>query len=364
MSTTLWQMDVETCPPVGRAGRHEELTMAVRLKDVAARAGVSVKTASNVINDYPHITPRTRAKVQAAIDELRYRPNLSARRLKHGKAGFLALAIPRLNEPYFAEVAAALSAEAMRRGYILLLDATEGTAENEQLVLDGMRSHMIDGVVFSPLVIDAEQIAARTDDVPMVLLGERAVPEGHDHVGMDSVSAAYRMTEHLISRGCRRIAAIGASETSATAAVRLAGYARALQDNGIERVPAWEVEPDRWDRAAGHAVMQRFLALPERPDAVFCFNDLLAIGALRACHEAGVGVPEDIALAGFDDIDETRYSTPTITTIRPDLPRLAQEVLGLLEARIDGDSSDARQVTVPWELLVRESTIGRTPVPG
>ncbi|WP_353650314.1 LacI family DNA-binding transcriptional regulator [Nakamurella sp. A5-74] len=334
--------------------------MAVRLKDVAARAGVSVKTASNVINDYPHITPQTRAKVQAAIDELRYRPNLSARRLKHGKAGFLAFALPRITEPYFAEVAAVLAAEATRRGYILLLDPTDGTEQNEQLVLDGMRSHMIDGVIFSPLAIAGERIAARTDDVPMVLLGEREVPVGYDHVAIDSVAAARAMTEHLIALGRRRIASIGAGAHSGTSTARTIGFAQALAHHGFERSAEHEVEPDRWDRESGYAAMHQLLALPERPDAVFCFNDLMAIGALRACREAGVDVPGEIALAGFDDIDETRYSTPTITTIRPDLQLLAQRVLEVLEARIDGDSSDARRIEVPWELLPRESTARAT----
>lgn len=333
--------------------------MAVRLKDVAQRAGVSVKTASNVINDYPHIRPETRARVQAAIDELRYRPNLSARRLKYRRAGFLALALPRLDEPYFAELAARLSAEAGRRGHILLLDATEGTPEAEQVVLDGMRSHVIDGMAFSPLALTSEQIAARTDDIPMVLLGEHAVLADHDHVGVDSVAAADAMTEHLVSLGRRRIAAIGSSTGSGTAAVRRAGYLEALRRNGIERSPELEVDVPAWNRASGYTAMRHLLGLPRPPDAVFCFTDLLASGAVRALAEAGVRVPDDIAVGGFDDIEETRYSIPTLTTVSPDLAVLCSAVLDLLEARIEGDTSPGRHVTVPWQLVVRESTVGR-----
>lgn len=332
--------------------------MAIRLKDVAERAGVSVKTASNVINDYPHIRPATRARVQAAIDELRYRPNLSARRLKHGRAGFLALALPRLNEPYFAELAAKLSSEAMRRGYILLLDATEGRREAEQLVLDGMRSHVIDGVVFSPLALAADQIAARRDELPMVLLGERTTPLGYDHVSVDSVAAADAVVTHLIGLGRTRIAAIGHEPSEGTASVRARGYRAALDRAGVAYDPDLVIGVAGWNREEGRRAMQRLLALPHPPDAVFCFNDLMAIGALRACHEALVSVPDDIAVAGFDDIDETRYSTPTITTISPDMALMSSEVLRLLIDRIEGDRTTAEQVSVPWTLQVRESTVG------
>jgi DNA-binding LacI/PurR family transcriptional regulator len=332
--------------------------MAVRLKDVAARAGVSIKTASNVINDYPHIRPLTRAKVQAAIDELHYRPNLSARGLKHGKAGFLALALPQLDEPYFAELAAIVSARAAELGYILLLDATEGRDEAERLVLEGMRSHVIDGVIFSPLALSAKHIAARRDELPMVLLGERAVPSGYDHVAVDSVASAAAMTSHLLGLGRRRVAAIGRESAQGTASVRLRGYQKALRQAGVAYRPELVIGVPSYTREDGRRGMQQLLALPEPPDAVFCFNDLMAIGAMRACHDQGVSIPDDIAVAGFDDIAETRYSNPTVTTISPDLDLLSREVLRLVISRIEGRTV-AESVKVPWTLQVRESTVGR-----
>src|SRR5690606_20667 len=130
------------------------------------------------LNDHPHVTPATREKVQRAIADLGYRPNLSARQLKYGRSGFLALAVPHLDSPYFSELASLFSAAASRRGFIPLLDITNADADAERLVLAGVSSHMIDAVVFSPLTLTAEEIAARTGTVPMVLLGERAIPEG------------------------------------------------------------------------------------------------------------------------------------------------------------------------------------------
>src|SRR3712207_4641789 len=138
--------------------------MVARLKDVAERAGVSVKTASNVVNDHPHIRPSTRARVEQAIRELRYRPNLSARQLKYGRGGFLALAVPQVDSPFFGALSARISEHAARQGYILLLEATRADAEAERQVLDGMRSHVIDGLVFSPLALTADEIANRRSE--------------------------------------------------------------------------------------------------------------------------------------------------------------------------------------------------------
>lgn len=334
--------------------------MVARLKDVAELAGVSLKTASNVINDYPHIKASTRARVEAAIAELRYRPNASARQLKYGRAGFLALAVPQMDSPFFAELSAAISEHAAELGYIMLLEATRAERSAERTVLDGMRTHVIDGLIFSPLALRADEIANRADNLPIVLLGERAVPPGYDHVAVDSVAAARAVTEHLISIGRRRIGAIGRESVEGTASVRLAGYRLALEAAGIAYDPDLVIGVAQYQRADGKAAMDTLLARSHPPDAVFCFNDLMAIGALRACAEAGVSVPEDVAVAGFDDIAEGRFFNPTLTTVAADLDVLSREALRLLLLRVNGGSAPAVSVKVPWTLKIRESTIGRT----
>lgn len=333
--------------------------MVARLRDVAELAGVSVKTASNVLNNYPHIKPTTRARVEAAMAELHYRPNISARNLKHGRAGFLALAVPAMDSPYFAQLAAIITARASDLGYILLLDSTRASADAERIVLNGVRSHVIDGVIFSPLALSAQEIKDRADDLPMVLLGERAIPTGIDHVGADSVRAADAVTQHLIDLGRDRVAAIGLERSQGTASVRLRGYKRALKKAGVPFEPALGIRVSHWERADGYQAMQTLLALPKPPDAVFCFNDLLAFGAMRACVEAGVRIPEDIAIAGFDNVAETAYSNPTLTTVAVDLATLADEALRLLIARIDGSADPVEQLKVPWQIKIRESTVGR-----
>lgn len=335
--------------------------MAVRLRDVADLSGVSIKTASNVVHNHPHVKESTRARVQQAIDDLGYRPNLSARRLRYGKSGFLAVALPQLDSPYFAELAAKLSERAAAMGQIVLLDATGAAPQAERLVLGGVSTHIIDGVIFSPLALTAEEIASRTDAVPMVLLGERIVPAGYDHVAVDSVGASRAATEHLIGLGRTRVAAIGRRSAVGTHSVRLTGYRQALATAGLPFDSRLVRAVTAYDREAGRQAMHSLLRSDARPDAIFCFNDLMAIGALRACHEAGVRVPDDIAVAGFDGIAEGQFSSPTLTTVSPDLDVLASEALRLILARIEGDDSPARDVTVPWELVIRESTVGATP---
>ena len=333
--------------------------MATRLSDVAARAGVSVKTVSNVINDYPHITAQTRAKVEAAIQALDYKPNVSARSLRKGRSDFIALAIPEMGSPYFAELGAAISRAAKKRGITVLIDQTEGEAAGEQLVLDGMRGQLIDGIIFSPITTAPAKIGAADTAKPLVLLGERHAGGTLDHVAVDSVQASFDATTHLISIGRRRIAAIGVGGGAGTGAVRRKGYRKALKAAGIAHDPALELAGTGYHREDGATSMRELLALPEPPDAVFCFNDLLALGALRTLADAGLSVPGDVAVVGFDDIEDGRYHSPSLTTISPDMEWLADNAVAVLLDRIAGTGEAARRdLTVPYTLQIRESTTG------
>ncbi|HEY3561231.1 MAG TPA: LacI family DNA-binding transcriptional regulator [Kribbella sp.] len=332
--------------------------MATRLSDVAARAGVSVKTVSNVINDYPHITAQTRAKVEAAIDALDYKPNVSARSLRKGRSDFIALALPEMGSPYFAELGAEISRAAKRRGITVLIDQTEGEAAAERFVLDGMRGQLIDGIIFSPLATAPAKLTSVHTGKPLVLLGERPAGGQFDRVAVDSVQASYDATTHLVSLGRTRIAAIGVGGTS-TGTVRRKGYRKALKEAGLSHDPALELAGTGYHRPDGAASMRELLALPNPPDAVFCFNDLLALGALRSLADAGLRVPEDVAVVGFDDIEDGRFHSPSLTSISPDKEWLADNAVALLLDRITGDdNSPHRDLTVPYTLEIRESTAG------
>ncbi|WDZ85465.1 LacI family DNA-binding transcriptional regulator [Micromonospora cathayae] len=335
--------------------------MRHRLKDVAEKAGVSVKTVSNVVNGYQHVRPTTRARVEQAIAELNYRPNLSARNLRKGRTGVIALAVPELDIPYFAELARHVVVAAAELGWTVLIDQTDGGREQERVAATGIGDHLIDGLIFSPLALTADELVG-LDGTPMVLLGERVDPGPADHVMIDNVAAAHEITSHLIGLGRRRIAAVGSQRDpeGASARLRLAGYRAALAAAGLGYDERLVAPAPAWHRADGAAAVRGLLESGVRFDAVFCFNDTLALGALRALHEHGLRVPGDVAVAGFDDIEDGRFSIPTLSTIAPDKERIGRLAVELLVDRIEGDrAAPPRALTAPYRLEPRESTLGR-----
>jgi DNA-binding LacI/PurR family transcriptional regulator len=332
----------------------------VGLKQVAEHAGVSVKTVSNVVRGTVRVAPSTRERVERSLAQLGYRPNLSARQLRQGRTGMVALAVPALDAPYFSALARAAIRAATPHGWTVLIEQTDGLREREVDVLDGPGAHLVDGVVLSPLALGAADLEGRRPSVPIVLLGERVFDGPDDHVAIDNVTAAREATAHLLSLGRRRVAAVGAQEHGGTARLRLRGHHDALRAAGLEPDPDLVADVERFDRASGALAADRLMALPDPPDAMFCFNDELALGALRALAVRGLRVPQDVAVAGFDDIEDGAYSVPSLTTVRPDLVGLADAALDLLARRASGaETGPPQEVIVGHELVVRESTAGR-----
>ena len=336
--------------------------MATSLKDVAERAGVSIKTVSNVVNGHPHVTAATRERVSTAIDELGYRPNLSARYLRQGRTGFIGLALPHIHAPYFAELARCVIESADAVGWKVLVEQTDGIAERELHVLQGVGDYLSDGVIFSPLALGTEEFRAARRRVPLVLLGERVQQGLADHVGIDNVAAARDAVRHLIGLGRRRIAVIGVQGHAGAdvSRLRLAGYRAALAEAGIAEDPdllPLVAEYTREDGLDAMATVARCCLRP--PDAVFCFNDLLAVGALHLLYERGVSVPGQIALIGFDASPESGFTAPALTTVAPDLRQIADRSIALLRRRIEhGDAAEWEDERIDYRLVVRASTVG------
>jgi DNA-binding LacI/PurR family transcriptional regulator len=286
-----------------------------------------------------------------------------ARRLRTGRSGMLTLAFPELPSPYFAELAVEVISAARRQGYTVLMDDTGGDAAAALRIASGLGDPLIDGVILSPLALDQSQLAARDRQIPLVLLGEADYGLVCDHVHIDNVAAARIATQHLIDGGYRRIGAIGWQDPSprATAQQRLRGYTEALRAAGLPIDHALFPPVRSYFRPDGASAMRRLLKLPERPDAVFCFNDLLALGAMRAVHEAGLRVPDDVALVGFDDVEEAEYSIPSLTTIAPDKAKIAEEAVARLLYRInDGYTEPCVLIQPGFRLVVRESSRSAT----
>lgn len=335
--------------------------MRVSLKDVAAHAGVSVKTVSNVVNDRRYVTPAMRERVQRSIDELGYRPNLTARHLRKGRTGMIALAVPELGNPYFAELAAAVIDAAAEHDYIVLLDHTGGLREQEVLVSQGFRARVIDGLILSPIELEAEDLRDRSEHVPLVLLGERDYDLPYDHIAVDNVAAARTAVRHLIDLGRREIAFIGARRgRSRPARLRVQGWREELTAAGLPADDGLIAGTDGWGHADGAEAMARILDSGRRPDAVFAYNDLVAIGAMRVLHERGLRVPEEVAVVGFDDVIEGRFGAVTLTSVSPDKEAIARLAVDSVLARLDGRAPEPRRVRADYRLVERESTLGRT----
>nr|WP_255633243.1 LacI family DNA-binding transcriptional regulator [Demequina sp. TTPB684] len=333
------------------------------MHDVAKVAGVSFKTVSNVVNDHPHVSEPTRIRVQAAIDELGYRPNVSARHLRSGRSGLIGLAVPELSLAYFAQLADEVIQAAEKRGLVVLIEQTGGNRDRELEVLRGPRLQLIDGLLFSPLGLGIDDAALVDIDTPLVLLGERIFNGPADHVTMRNVEAAQAATEHLIELGRRRIAVIGAheGEVIGSAGLRYTGYRQALAGADIPFDEALVVHVGLWHRANGAEGMKRLLDAGTQFDGLFAMNDELALGAMRMLQEAGLAIPKDVAVVGFDDIDEGRYSIPSLSTIDPGRGEIAETAIDVLMERIGqkGKAGPApRELLSAFRVVVRESTAG------
>ncbi|QGN31838.1 LacI family DNA-binding transcriptional regulator [Microlunatus sp. Gsoil 973] len=335
--------------------------MKARLVDVAREAGVSPKTVSNYLNGYPFMSERTTERVRAAIDKLDYVPNQSARTLRTGKIGIIGVALPNLQAPYFGELAALLTEAAEQRGYTLLIDQTGGDLDRELRAVRGIGPQALDGLILSPLKLAAEDVSAARDAQPLVVLGEWTHPAGVPYVGVDNVAAARAATQHLLSLDRRRIAAIGTiSDTPrGTWGVRITGYRDALTTAGLATDERLEPRVANFHFDQGASAMSRLLDLPERPDAVFCFSDMLAIGALSVLHRQGVRVPDDVAVMGWDDITQAQYAWPPLTSVRAQTDVVARTAVDYLLRQIDDQPIEQTDQYVDFEIVVRDSTIGR-----
>ncbi|GEL98356.1 LacI family DNA-binding transcriptional regulator [Cellulomonas terrae] len=333
--------------------------MAVTMRDVGRRAGVSAKTVSNVINGYPYIRPATRDRVLEAIAELGYRMNTSARSLRTGRRGTIALALPELRVPYFAELASEVIHAAEARGLTVIIEQHGGRRDLELDVLTGSRRDLTDGLIYSPLALGPGDEALLDVPYPIVLLGERIFHPNLDHVTMQNTAAAKAATEHLLAQGRRRIVAMGPNpdQDVGSAPLRFAGYQAAVEEAGIAVDPALAVPTKRsWDHATGARTIGRLVDDGVDFDAVFAFNDSLALGAMHELQARGRRIPDDVAVIGFDAIDEGRYSNPTLTTIDPGRAQIPRDAVRLIDERQRGVAGDPCRVAPEFRLVPGGST--------
>jgi len=326
----------------------------VTTHDVAARAGVSQPTVSLVLSRNPtaRVAPETRERVIRAAEELGYRPNVVARSLVRRRSYAIGLVVPDLANQFFAHVVSGAERVAVDEGYAVLLCEQGGAGIDRHL--DALRARQVDGVI-----LDAAGAASipeeLLDGINVVLIDQPS--QRWPGVASDAEGAGRMAAEHLVGLGHQRIAFVGPSADVHSFRMRERGFARALRDRGLP------LETDLLRRApatvaGGHAAMRALLAQPTPPTALFCANDLLALGAYKACAQAGVSIPGDVSIVGCDDIEFAQLVTPELTTVAVPARELGARAARLLVRALGGEPAPPSQQArpLPVRLVVRGST--------
>ncbi|OZG61351.1 LacI family transcriptional regulator [Bifidobacterium lemurum] len=340
----------------------------VTLRDVAREAGVSLKTASNVINGSGRMAEKTRLRVQQVIDELGYQVNVAARNLSRDHTGFITLAVPSLTPPYLAELANRVIDEARKRDYsVYVTTYAEGSAKGARALLESFNNTVSDGMILS--MSEVEKLDPEDLDVnfPLVVVGARTTWGRADHVTPDDVQAASEATRYLFSHGVRSLAVVGAREDydeaealraiEGNAQLRLRGVVEECLREGcsLDSRLVGNTGQD-WTIGSGAKVTQRLIDSGVPFDGIVAFNDQLAIGAVSALKANGVEIPEQVQVIGFDNIEEAAYLQIPLTTMDSRLDWTAPTAVERILARIGGEELSAERLTTPSRVIERSTT--------
>ncbi len=325
------------------------------LKDVAHLAGVSLKTASRVVNGEPGVVEELSRRVRAAVSELNYQPNLGARALRRrdGRSSTIAVLLEDLSNPYSARVLRAIEEVARGHAVSVLAASLEENPEREHQLVAAMSRHRVDGVIIAPASDDHAYLGAEQGaGVPVVFVDRPPRHLEADAVVVDARAGTREAVAHLLAHGHRRVAFLGDLTRIATALERRAGYRDALAAAGIAHDDALEVLELR-SVAAARAAADRLLDQPGPPTAFFAGQNLLTMGVVYALRARGLA--QRVALAGFDDFDLSDVLDPAVTVVAQDVEAVGRRAAELLFARIDGDEQPARREAPPTRLIVRGS---------
>lgn len=327
----------------------------VKIKDVAKEAGVSTATVSRVLSRKPYVTPEVQARVMTAVEKLGYRPNRIARSLRAQQSNTIGLIVSDIRNPYFTDVSRAVEDTAYEHGYAVFLCNSDEDPAKETLYLNQLRDENVSGVILSPTRQTSDDFDALSLNIPTVII-DRSIRHGEvDIVMIDNVDAGYRLTRHLIENGYRRIGALF-GEASTTGRERRQGFEKALREHDL--TPAvMRYLPPRIQ--AGHEAALAILSAPDRPDAILASNSLLSAGALEAIRELNLIIPDDVALAGFDETTWSTLVQPALTVIAQPTYEIGQTAMELLLKRIAQPDAPVRQVILKGQLMARKSSAAR-----
>jgi LacI family transcriptional regulator len=335
--------------------------MSVTLKDIARKVGYSVTTVSRALNDYDDVSQGTKQLIKRVAQEMGYHPHVIAQSLQRRRTntvGFIVPATDRyLSDPYFIELLAGIGDGAASYDFDLLISTCKPMDPKERVAYERMvRGRRVDGIVVARTRCDDERIAYLVSEgFPLIAFGRVASDRSFPYLDVDGEKGVYEATKYLIGLGHQRLGFISPSMYLMFTEHRLAGYKRALQENGLEFDPALVVEGNL-TQSGGHRKMKQLLDLEEPPTAVITGNDLMAFGAMEAAQEQGLIVGRDIAVIGFDDVPLAAYFRPSLTTIRQPIYDIGKMLSQTLIKIINGGELAQRQIILQPELVIRESS--------
>ena len=336
--------------------------MATTIKDIAKRAGVSHSTVSRALRGSPLISANTVKNIQQVALDMRYHPSAAARSLKTNQTQVLGVIVSNIADPFFAEIIQGIEDVAQRNGYSLFMAASQRDPEREQTIVQAMYTHRVDGVIICSTSFSVEQSQQFSQyGIPIVVVNNQAAEDFRYSIYHDDVDGSRQVTRHLLDLGHQKIAYLGNSLSGRTTLDRLAGFQQEMENASllipagyIHQVPGGSPEN-------GLSALNHFLDLADRPTALVCFNDMLAIGVLKGLQQVGIQVPAEISVTGFDNIVFSTYTNPPLTTF--DQPKLyigskaAELLLGLLNSAPGDEAPDQPKIQIlRGRLLVRKST--------
>lgn len=338
-----------------RSGERDVRTVSATIKEVARKAGVSIATVSRVLNNVGAVDERTRDIVSRAVLDLRYVPNPIGRGLSRQKTEAIGLLLPDLFGEFFSEVIRGADQTAQLHRHHLVVSSSHNSREEIAAAVRMMRGR-VDGLLIMSPHIDANTLRENLPPhLPVTLINARVEGDDYDSLNVDNFAGSVAMVEHLLAHGHRRIALIKGSEDNLDALERLRGYRHALTTGGGERRSEYEIVGN-FTEASGYDAVRQILQIRPRPTAVFACNDTTAIGAMSALREEGLVVPDEIAVAGFDDIPISAYLTPSLTTVHVGINQLGVlAVETLLRAVGKRNAHRKEHRTIPTALACRES---------
>jgi len=336
--------------------------MAITIKDIAEQAGVSHSTVSRALRYSPLISVDTADRIRKIALELGYQPSAAARSLKTHQTRVLGVVVSSIADPFFSEILQGIEDVAQANNYSLFIAASQRNFEREQTIVKTMREHSVDGVIICSTSFSASQRRSLTEfGIPIVVINNQAAEDYRYSIYHDDVDGSRQITRHLIELGHTKIAYLGNSLSGRTTFDRLSGFQKEMENTGLAIPPEYIIHVAGGGPDNGIAGVDILLDLPDRPTALICFNDMMAIGVLKSLQQSGIQVPEDFSVTGFDNIVFSAYTNPPLTTF--DQPKrsigskAAEQLFALLNSTPDENTAYQPKIhMLQGRLLVRKST--------